>query len=228
MVIPSKSSRDSRHVDADSFPSGLSVGSTVLVAGTFDPSKFAIGLRALDHYGSVDDTALVVTTTDGADETVATYEDVCDQSTAPSLGIVDATSERQSVTALYEEVPVVFVTAPSDLERIVVGLSDLTGARPPSSGTRHLLVRSLTPILESTPVDEVCPVLDRITGLRTDDGITVLGIDYTAHDQEKMTALSTHVDGILWVSDRGETVEFEFDRSVGRRNLTSRGGATRD
>lgn len=228
MVGTSESSRDHPHVEIDSFPDGLTAGTTVLIAGTVDPSRFAVGLRALGRYGNADDTALVVTTTEGTDETVATYEDVCDQSTAPSLGIVDATSERQSVTALYEEVPVVFVTGPGDLERIIVGLSDLTGTRPPSSGTRHLLVRSLTPILESTSVDDVCTVLERITGLRTDSGLTLLGIDYTAHDEETMTALSTQVDGILWVTDRSGTLAFEFDRSGSRYNHASSGGATHD
>lgn len=214
---------DHDSVQIDPFPDGLSAGSTVLVAGTVDPATYAIGLRALCRFGKRDDTALVVTTTESADQTVERYDTVCENTERPAIGLVDTTSE-QSVSALYGEQPVVYVPAPNDLERIVIGLSDLTSARPPSSGTRHLLVRSLTPLLEMSSVDAVCTILERISGLRMGSGLTLLGIDYTVHGDETMAALSEHVDGILWTTERSGALEFEFSRIGGRRYRTVRDG----
>ncbi|WP_225335948.1 DUF7504 family protein [Halomicrobium urmianum] len=219
MEGPSRSSSDSQAIDVDSFPSALSGGSTVLIAGSVEPATYAVGLRALCHSGDADDTAFVVTTTESADETVATYDTVCDRSEAPSLGLVDTTSEQRNVTALYEEEPVVFVNGSSDLERIVIGLSDLSGTRSPSHGARHLLVRSLTPVLEAVSVDDVSTVLKRISGLRTDDGLTLIGVDYTAHSKDTIDALAERVDGILWTSMPSEsTVQFEYEPTAGRHS----------
>lgn len=78
------------------------------------------------------------------------------------------------------------------------------------NGRRHLLVRSLTPIVEASSTTQICSILDRITGLRTRDGFCLLGIDQTAHDEEVLTILSRRVDSILWVT-RSESDRFEFE-----------------
>lgn len=184
---------------------------TILVAGTVEPSRHDIGLRLLCQYGHGDDAALVVTTARSADETLDRYREVCPGPDRPSLRLVDTASEQQSVTDRYGDTPVVFTPSAGDLERLVIALSDLTG---PTNGTRHLLVRSLTPLLREAPATRVCRVLERITGLRTETGRCLLGLDYTAHDRETMAALSAQVDGVLWVtqSSSGE-LAFEFHRS---------------
>lgn len=203
-------------VEVDPFPDGLAGGSTVLLAGTVDPAAYAVGLRALCQFGAGDDTALVVTSTESAGRTVERYRAVCDGAERPALGLVDTTSERQSLSALYEEPPTVYVPAPNDLERLVVGLSDLTTARSTPGGRRHLLVRSLTPLLETAGADDVCAILERISGLRTGAGLSLFGIDYVAHDEETMAALSRQVDGVLWITERSGVLEFEFSPAVGR------------
>ena len=206
--------RDS--LDADSFPDGLGPGSTLLIAGTGDPTQYAAVLRALRHYGVAGDAALVVTTTESADGTIATFESVRPQSGRPSLGIVDTTSEHQYVTAVYEETPVVFTPSSSDLERLVLAVSDLRDELRPSTGTRHLAVRSLTPLLVGASTDRVCTVLDRLTGVRSGGGRCLLGLDYTAHDRETMRALTDRADGVLWVREAAEgRLAFEF-RTAGR------------
>ncbi len=214
---------DPEAIETDSFPGGLSVGSTVLVASADEPSRYAVDLRALCRYGRPDDTALVVATTESADRTIETYDRVCSESERPSLGIVDTTSEQQSVAALYDETPVIFTPSPEDLERLTLALSDLSNDNPPSNGNQHLLVRSLTPILETTPVSRVCTVLERIIGLRSGDGLCLLGFDYTAHDEETVEAISEQVDGVLWVTQTSsDRVELEYRQSRGRFNNLSR------
>lgn len=219
MTGSSEQTEDPIDVAVESFPERLAAGSTVLIAGPVDPTRYALGLRALCRFGAGEDTALVVTTTEGAGETTSTYEALSDPASNPALAYVDTVSERQNVTAAYEERPVVYVTTPGDLERIVVGLSNLTGTGSPSSGTRHLLVRSLTPILDAADIEEVRAWVDRIIGLRTATGIGVLGIDYTAHSEEVVSTLAETVDGAIWFSGTADSgITFEYRPTTGRYN----------
>lgn len=224
----SESPPDHHRVRLDPFPDGLSAGSTVLLAGTVDPATYAVGLRALSQFGSSDDTALVVSTTESADRTSERYDEICPDSQRPALGLVDTTSERKSISALYGERPVVYIPGPNDLERLVIGLSELTSNQPTSNGTRHLLVRSLTPLLENASVDAVCTILERISGLRTGSGLALYGIDYTAHGEDVMASLSDHVDGVLWITEQSGTLAFEFSRTGGRHNRLVRDGDVDD
>lgn len=207
----------------DSFPGGLSAGSTVLVASAGDLSQYAVDLRALCQYGQADDTALVVTTTESADRTIETYGRLCSESNRPSLGLVDTTSERQSIAAPYDETPVIFTPSPGDLERLTLALSDLSNDLSPSNGNRHLLVRSLTPILETTSVARVSTVLEQITDLRSGTGLCLLGFDYTAHDEKTMEALAEQVDGVLWVAQPSpDRISFEYRQATNRHRRASK------
>ncbi|UPV73883.1 hypothetical protein M0R89_15230 [Halorussus limi] len=194
----------------ESFPDAVAAGTTVLVAGTIDPTEYALCLRALSHYSSGTDTALVVTTTEGASQTRGQYERVCPNADPPQLRLVDMASD-QYITALYEDLPTISIPAPDDLERLVLALSELVETSGPTPGQRHLVIRSLSPILASNPVERVSTVLDRISGLRTPGGLGLFGLDYTAHDEDTMAELATCVDGILWVTEQPDTgIEFEL------------------
>ena len=184
----------------DEVPDGLTTGSTVLVASTGEPSRSALGLRLLARVGTRDDAAVVVTTTESAERTAETFEGLSSAANRPSIGLVDTISEQQSVSARYDAIPVVYTPSASDLERLVMALSEVAGQFAPSPGDRHLLVRSLTPLLESTPTARVCSVLDRITGFRSGTGLTMIGLDYTAIDAETMATVTEQVDGILWAT----------------------------
>ncbi|WP_247730912.1 DUF7504 family protein [Halovivax limisalsi] len=197
------------------FPAAVSAGSTVLVAGTVDPSNDAIGLRMLCRYGDADDAALVVTSTETADETTARYESVCPEG-GPSIGLVDTQSKRQYLSSLYGPTPTVYTPSTADLERIVIALAELTETAVPPTDARHLVVRSVTPLLEHASVDRVCNVLRRISGLRTGGGICYVGIHYTEHDQDAVAELARQADGIVWVTrgaDRDVTFDYQPARS---------------
>lgn len=212
-------------VDIESFPTGLPPASRVLVACHGTPAQHAVGLAALCEYGHADDTAVVVTTTEGIERTIETYDACCGAPERPTLGVVDTTSEQQSMSALYGETPVVFTPSPGDLERLVVALSELTDTQAPPNGTRHLVLRSLTPILETTATDHVCTVLERITGLRSGRGFCLLGVDYTAHDEATMRRIVEEVDGILWVTPASTgDVDLEYCPARGRHTHALAGG----
>lgn len=195
----------------------ISPPATLLVAGTVDPTERAIGLRLLSHAGSPDDTAIVVTTTEGRDEVVARTQEYESANATPSFAVVDTVSEEQYLTAPYEDVPTVYMPSADDLERVVIALSDLTGTVVPSTGTRHFVIRSLTPMVEGATTERVCRLLERIKGLRVGDGLGIFGVDFTAHDEETMNELAAVVDRLLWVSeDNDGRLQFEL-RNAGRR-----------
>lgn len=211
--------------EVDTLPEQIEDDATVLVATQGDPSRFAIGLRLLDTFGTGDDRAFLVTTTRSDETTLDVYEQLSDGSDRPALGIVDTSSEQQSISALYDEVPVVFTPSSGDIEHLVLGLSELVEKVSSPSGARHLLVRSLTPILTATSIDRVGTVLDRIAGIRSTDGLSLLGIDYTAHDEETIQDVAGHVDGILWVEHAGtDRLSFEYQPVRSHRGPVESGG----
>lgn len=216
-------------MEIDDIPAGLSPGSTVLVASAGDPTRIAVGLQLLCQFGQPDDVAFVVTTTESADRTLETYDRCCSEVDQPALRLVDTNSTRHSVSAIYDETPVVFTPSPGDLERLLLGLSELFETHPHASERRHLLVRSLTPILDSSSTERVSAVLERITGLRSETGLSLLGLDYTAHGKETMAALAERVDGVLWVTcTSGDRLEIEYQPSRGRHQSVMTGGKSND
>lgn len=220
---------DQEALQVDAFPDGLTTGATVLVASAGDPLQYAVDLRVLCKYGNADDTALVVTMTESANQTMEIYERLCPESNRPSLGFVDTTSKQPSASALYGETPIVFTPSPGDIERLVLALSELSGNSSPSNGVRHLVVRSLTPILRTTSIARVRTVLEQITGLRSETGLCLLGLDYTAHDEETMAAVVEQVDGILWVTQiSSDRLKFEYRPARGRSDHSSTGGDADD
>ncbi|QZP39551.1 DUF7504 family protein [Halobaculum magnesiiphilum] len=202
----------------DSFPESLSEGSTVIIASPGSPTENAVGLRILSQEGGPADTALVVTTTESVARTENRYKQLTTDLGGPALRIVDTVSEGQSLSAPYRETPVVFTPSAGDLERLVMALSELSQDPNGSHERRHLLIRSLTPILATASTDRVSRVLDRISGLRTRTGLSLFGLDYTAHDEDTLSALAEHADGILWVSSSTpEEISFEYESTDGRR-----------
>jgi KaiC/GvpD/RAD55 family RecA-like ATPase len=222
-VTESTESNDDRAMPAvDAVPEGLSSGSTVLVASVGDPTRHALTLQILSAVADGADRALVVTTTESAERTTERSRAVFEDETRPSFGVVDTVSRQQSVAARYGDVPTVFTPSPSDLERLVVALSELTRDEPPTDGDRHLLVRSLTPTLDAVATDQVCAVLQQISGIRTEAGLTLLGIDEIAHDEATMRALAERVDGILWAAmGSDDTLELTYRPTTGRLSMGS-------
>ena len=217
MDSASDTSVDALQVDPP--PESLGGGSTVLVASAGDPSRYALCLRILRTRGAGADRAFVVSTTESAERTIDVYEQLEAETERPSLGLVDTVSKQQSVAALYGGTPVVFTPSSADLERLVMALSDLSGTASPSSGARHLVVRSLTPILTAAPTARVGAVLDRIIGLRSETGLCLVGLDYTAHDEETMAAVADRVDGVLWVTHPTRNhLGFEYRPTRGRHS----------
>lgn len=67
---------DGEALQVDPLPEDPADGSTVLVATAGEPTRSAVGLRILCTHGTDDDTALVVTTTESADRTIAVHDGI--------------------------------------------------------------------------------------------------------------------------------------------------------
>lgn len=213
---------------ADPSMLGLPPDSTILITSPGSPARHGIGLRTLCQNGRSDDTALVVTTLTGSDEILHAYDGLCNEASRPSLRLVDTTADYPSGRRSYKERPVVFVPGAGDIERIVVALSDLTDARSKAGSTRHLVVDSLTPVLQTAPTGSVCRMIERVAGIRAGGGYCLFGLDYTAHSAETMAAVTDHVDGILWVTQSDETIALEYRPARGRHLTAPREAAVDD
>ncbi|UPV77146.1 hypothetical protein M0R89_23160 (plasmid) [Halorussus limi] len=210
MENSSQQPTDGVELTIKNFPEVLADGTTVLVAGTIDPTAYALCLRALCHYSRSADTSVVVTATENASQTISRYERVCPTSDPSKLRLVDMAS-KQYISAPYEDTPTISIPTPDDLERLVLAISELAEISGSITGQRHIVIRSLSPILASTPVKRVSTVLSRISGIRTPAGLGLFGLDYTAHDEETMRELARCVDGILWITKRpDDQIEFEL------------------
>lgn len=195
-------------------------GETVLVASAGSPTRDAICLRLLQRHATGDDRALVVTTTESAAATVETHER---RSAGPddsaSLALVDTTNSRPSTSVLYGDRSVVHLPSARDLERVIVGLSELHEEPRPSADGQYLVVRSLTPILEATETAHASAALDRITGIHDEPGLSLLGVDRTAHDEETLRAIVDGVDAVLWVTEAtDDELAVDYRPTEGRSN----------
>lgn len=199
-----------------SAPDSIAAPGTYLVTGTLDPAEHGLPLRLLGRYAEPDDGVLAVSTTESASATIERARSLRPGHADGKLGVIDAVSKDQYISALYETVPSIYATTPRDLERIVMALSELTTVVRPG-GSRHLVVRSLTPSLTETNTDDVCRFLDRVLGLRTGSGLTFLGLDLSAHDDAVVGELLQRMDGVLWAethTDGSMAVRVRSTRTV--------------
>lgn len=194
----SESNRGEAPIHQLTLPNELSDGHSILIIAPFEPSECAIPLRLLSQYGQSEDMAPVVTTLASAEKTIETWNSIAADDTRPSIGIIDTTSTQQSIAAAYGDLPIYYTPSSGDLERVVMALADLAGETPPASGNRHLVFRSLTPIIQKAPMERVCHVLERIIGLRVGTGLGLFGIDGTAHDQVTLSKIADTVDDVVW------------------------------
>lgn len=185
--------------DASDLPPELEPGSVVLVVEPAKPDVVSPCLQLLDEYADPKDAAVVVTTTDSADRTAETVSALAGDDSTPQLGIVDTVSVGQNVTVFHRDVPTVFTPGPADLARVAVAINNLAAQLSTAGGT-HLVVRSVTSFFGDEDGSTVLPGIERTFGQWTDDGIVVLGADFTAVDPETMQALEGLADAVVRVA----------------------------
>lgn len=185
--------------DTSDLPETVAPGTVLLVVGPDAPAEDGRCLQVLHRYADTEDVGIVVTTTAGAEETIGTNESITGETPAAPIGVVDTASMGQNVTAFHQEVPAIYAPGPADLARVSVAVDNLD-AQLTSSGTSHLVVRSVTPFFEGDDSTSVVPGIERTFGTWSTEGIAVLGVDFTAVDESTLTALQELADAVVRVA----------------------------
>lgn len=196
-------------------PETIAPGSVILVVGSVAPAADSFCLEVVHRYAAPEDVAVVVATTTGVDETAAEYSVVVGDEPAAALAVVDTVSRNQNVAALHRAVPTVFTSRPADLARVTVAVDTLE-TKCSSGGGTHIVVRSVAPFFEDDAA-AVVRGMGRTFGDRPDDGLVVLGVDFTAVDAAAMAALEDLADAVVRV-----TVSESGDRRLEHRGPSLR------
>lgn len=202
--------------------SALGAGQTLLVAESGDLRRHDVGLRLLAARSDSSEGVALVATKTGSKALLGDYESLETDDAADVLGVVDAVSHDQNLPPSYRKTPISHVTGPQDVTRIALALADLTRQSECEGRRRHVLVQSLTPLLETSDPNVVCRFVRRTTGdSKFADGFSILTVDFTAHDEETMNHLRDCSDFVLWVEESPDgTLDFEVEQvgpsTVGR------------
>lgn len=200
----------------------LGAGQTLLVAESGDLRHHDVALRLLAAQSDPAEGVAVVATKTSSEAVLGDFELLETDDAADVLGVVDAVSHDQNLPASYRKTPISHVPGPQDVARISLALSDLTRQSEREDRRRHLVVQSLTPLLETSDPDVVCRFIRRATrDSRVVDGFSILTVDFTDHDERTMTRLRDCSDFVLWVEESpDDTLDFEVEQigpaTVGR------------
>ncbi|PSQ46958.1 hypothetical protein BRD15_07975 [Halobacteriales archaeon SW_6_65_15] len=191
----------------------LRAGQTLLIAESGDLRRHAVDLRLLAARSDPAEGAAFVTTETGSKATLEAYESLDAEESSAVLGVVDAVSHDQNLPASYRETPVSHVAGPHDLARLSVAVGDLLGSSEREDRRRHLVVQSLTPLLETSDSDVVERFIRRTTHSAFVDGFSILRLDFTAHDERTLKRVRNLADVLLWVEESPDgALDFEVEQ----------------
>ena len=201
--------RTDRDVDLSELPAALPAGSSVLVAKPDSLTEHALSLRISSRYADSDDARLVLTTAVDADRTIEQHQAIVADSSAGRLGVVDA-SEGYQPSAPFQECPTVSLPNPSELTRIVLALQQLESTLSAQTPTIDVVVRSLSPMLAGSRLEQVVRVVDQLVDRqRSTGGVAVFGLEYTRHDDRTMRELQELVDAVVWVEETADELRLD-------------------
>lgn len=186
-------------LDVSELPARLTAGTVLLVIETSEPPVASPSLHVLDKYTGPEDAGIIVTTTDSADRTVDTVTALAGDDPTPALGVVDTVSRGQYLTAFHRPIPTVFTPTPADLARVGVAIDNLAAQLSPPGAT-HLVVRSATSFFGEDDPSTVLRGIERTFGAWPEEGIVVLGADYTVVDEQTLGDLTALADGVVRVA----------------------------
>ncbi|SIR82672.1 hypothetical protein SAMN05421858_3990 [Haladaptatus litoreus] len=196
----------------DDLPSMADSEAVLLLTGSVERHRTLLGLWLLERCRNESDSITLVTTELSA-ETLTTEYIPDERSRLPALGIVDTTSKHESLTMVYQPTPTIYTPRHGDVTRTSLAISELDDVLSRPDGRRHLLVSSFSSILADTTLEQASRFVDSVTGKSADFGCTLLDVDFTAHDDETLTALRSKADGIIWAEERTDgTLSVEYDR----------------
>lgn len=180
----------------------LEAGQTLLVAESGDLRQHNVDLRLLATRSDSSEGTAFLKTKSTSEELLETEESLETDDSSDILGVVDAVSTDQNIASSYREIPVSYVVGPHELTRLSVALKNITDSSARVDRRQHLVVESLTPLLETSDPEAVCRFVGRITqNSALVDGFSILTVDFTAHDERTIRMVRDLVDFVLWVEE---------------------------
>ncbi|GAB7020874.1 hypothetical protein JCM18750_37360 [Halostagnicola bangensis] len=207
------------HFDIDELPANISESSALLVAKPSPLEDSLPEIRILDRYASPAECRIAVTTSTSAEKMIQQQTTLTPSLKSGRLGIIDASPTDQP-SAPFQEYPVVSLSHPIELTRLVLALWELDKTLSPTSHTAHLTIQSLTPLLTEGDLERTIRGIEQlIDHHQPEPGLVVIGFEYTKHDDTTLSALKELVDGVVWIEETaGGSITAEY------RNARNRSG----
>lgn len=185
----------------ESLPESLQDDHLTIVAGTDGSALTQVGMRLLIRYADASDGAILLTTTMDAETGIDEYTSAGDPSN-PDIAVIDTISTDQNLPSVYRSIPTVFTPAPGDVERTAMAISELTAQLNGDRRPIHLLVDSLSDIVEEVGVDSALKLLRQSTGPDAPiSGHTFTTVRYNTHSMSTVDDLTALSDSVVWVEN---------------------------
>lgn len=190
-------------IEFEGEPGKIPDSSAICIAKPAPLVEYAIPLHVTNRYTDRDDCRIIVTSSVSAEETIRQQQAIT-PSASSRLGVVDATADEY-LASLYQKNPTISLPRPGELSQLALSVWELHEALSMSCSKTHVILRSLTPILEEEPLERVTNVLERLMEQqRSNSSLTVFSIEYTEHDEATMAVLEELVNGIFWIEQTGQ------------------------
>ena len=169
----------------------------VLIAGPPMTGKYQLLVRLLRLHA---DRVVFITTKNGYERIRDDFRDAVGPFDESRLGIVDCLSYHQSVDVDEVTGPVRFTDSPENLTRIGVKFTELFDGfmEDPDAGNVGVGIHSISQLLMHSEMKTVYQFLQVLVGqVRNTGNLFVAVLDSASTDDETLTSLQTHFDGLI-------------------------------
>lgn len=167
-----------------------------VISTSFPPTEERAVTGLLYEHVSTDDTVILVTAIRSLTDVIQTYESLFAGPDTPSLSIINAAVDYRFADS-YHDISVFGVPGVEDLTNITIGITDLASDADDSTGDVHVIVPDLGPFL-SNGVELVDRMLGSLTSEAAVTGALIVGLEYTSHGTEVVSAVHESADTVVW------------------------------
>lgn len=220
-MTPSESDDQPPSLEFDNLPTTVPDSSVLLIAKPAPLEESIPEIRILDHYVSPSECRIGVTVSTSAEQMIQHQTRLRPTLKSGQLGIIDARPTEQP-SAPFQKYPIVSLSHPIELTRLVLALWELDKTLSTTSQTPHLAIQSLKPLLAEGNLERtIRGIKQLIDHHQSEPRIVVMGFEYTEHDDTTLSALKQVVDGVVWIEETTDgplTAEYYKTRNRSRRS----------
>ncbi|MDX1746627.1 MAG: hypothetical protein R3324_11870 [Halobacteriales archaeon] len=169
----------------------------VLIAGPPMTGKYWLLVRLIQLHA---DRVVFITTKNGYERVREDFREAAGAYDEAHLGVVDCLSYHQSIDVDAVDGPVRFTDSPENLTRIGVKFTELFDQfmEDPEAGRIGVGIHSVSQLLMHSEVKTVYQFLQVLVGqVRNTGNLFVAVLDSGSTEDETLTSLQTHFDGLI-------------------------------